>query len=114
MHEHHVGVAAVAQLVATEAAHRHDRHPGRRRRTPLGGDRLGGHRQRGLQRGLGQVGQRVADRDHLQQPAQVGHRDPEQLASPDRADREDRRLRVLLPASRREHLLDQRLPTERD
>ena len=30
VHEQHVGVAAVGQLEAAVAAHRHDRHPGRR------------------------------------------------------------------------------------
>ncbi len=38
VHEHHVGVRAVAELAAAVAAHRDDRHPGRHRSLPLGLD----------------------------------------------------------------------------
>ena len=59
--EHDVGVAAVADLAPAVAAHPDDQHPGRQRRAP-GPLQLGG---RGLQgpgdRGVGDVGQRVAD-----------------------------------------------------
>ena len=79
--EHDVGVAAVADLAAAVAPHPDDQHPGRQRRAP-GALQLGG---RGLQgagdRGVGDVGQRVADVVDGQRLEDVRGRDPEQLAA---------------------------------
>ena len=99
VHEHHVGVAAVAELVAAVATHRDDRHPGRHL-LALGGLDAADRRSQGrVERRAGDVGQRVADLGHPERHAQVGHADPQQLPAPDGPDRQHRVLRRC-PAAR--------------
>ena len=102
VHEHHVGVAAVAELVAAVATHRDDRHPGRhsarRVRASTAADRRG---QRRLEGGAGDVGQRVADLGDPERHAQVGDADPQQLAAADGPDRQRPRPRGRRAARRR-------------
>ena len=111
--EHHVGVAAVAELETAVATHRHDRHPGRHRLAPRCLDRADHRRQRRLQGGAGDVGQRVPHLGHAEGNRQVGDADPEQLAPPDRPDRRHRLLHVLAPLGSRLHLGLDQLPAER-
>ena len=73
--EQHVGVAAVAQLVSAEPAHRHDREPGRQVAAAGGGHRPQGGVQRRLQGRGGDVGERLLDLLHARDVQQVGGRD---------------------------------------
>ena len=102
VHEHHVGVAAVAELVAAVAPHRDDRHPGRHRLAPRLLDRPDHRGQGRLEGGAGDVGQRVADLGDTERHAQVGDADPQQLAAADRTDRGDGLLGVVAPLGGRQ------------
>ena len=81
VHEHHVGVGAVAGLVAAEPAHQHDRHPGRQL-AALRLDRGRGRDQRARQRGRGDVGQCRAHLDDVEPAQHVGDADARELATP--------------------------------
>ena len=64
--EEHVGVAAVGQLEAAVAAHRHDGHPGRRVLDPaLLAHRAAGDAEGGLQGGVGQPREARAHVGHV-------------------------------------------------
>ena len=103
VHEHHVGVAAVGQLEAAVAAHRHDRHPRRRRveRRCCDAHRPAGDLERRLQGRVGEPGQRGADLGDVDQrragrPTAIRNSSRRRIAA-DRAHRLDRV--VLAPAA---------------
>ena len=73
------------------------------------GDRGQDHLQRGLEGRVGDPGQRGADVGHVDQAEGVAGGDAEQLAAAYGADRAHRRLGVVAPAARGEHLLDDQL-----
>ena len=74
--EQHVGVAAVGQLEAAVATHRHDRDPGRRLVEPArAAHRLHHHAQRRLERGVGDAREPGARRRRRRR-ARTGRRRP--------------------------------------
>ena len=108
VHEQHVGVAGVAELVTAEPAHRDHRDAGRQR--PAGRSiRLAtGDLERGRNRDRGDVGQPLLDLLDVGEAEHVGCRDPEQLAPAYAAGDRDGLHGVVVPLDRGRHLRGQR------
>ena len=103
VHEHDVGVRAVALLGAAEPAHAHDEHPGERRRPGALLEVAQADLEGDLEQGGGEVGHRRTEGVEGQRAGEVGHGDAEQLGAPDGARGEHRGCRVVLAPGRRPH-----------
>ena len=87
--EDEIGIRGVAQLTASEAPHRHKRHP-RGQAPPVGDDGPLGDRQRADERGVCDIGEGPHHVLLLDETEDVTRGDPEELTTAERAQRPHR------------------------